>query len=107
MLSVADLKLTLQLYHELSNLSLPSKTGQFDTQHQIMNTSDKLSPGAPSEKVYAGNAVGGPMKINSTLLCATLVAALGGLLFGFDTVGISGCQTQLKALFQLDSCQQA
>jgi sugar porter (SP) family MFS transporter len=48
----------------------------------------------------------GPKKVNSRLLGATLVAAVGGLLFGFDTIVISGCQSQLKALFQLDSFQQ-
>ena len=47
-----------------------------------------------------------PLKFNATLLGATLVAALGGLLFGFDTIVISGCQTQLKTLFQLDTFQQ-
>ena len=68
-----------------------------------MNTPlDNLPPGAPSEKVNTGSVAGGPLKINSTLLCATLVAALGGLLFGFDTIVISGCQNQLKALFHLE-----
>ncbi len=47
-----------------------------------------------------------PPKLTSTLLLATLVAALGGLLFGFDTVVISGCQEQLKALFHLNGFQQ-
>lgn len=51
-------------------------------------------------------ANGEPNKVNHRLLGATLVAAVGGLLFGFDTIVISGCQNQLKALFQLDSFQQ-
>ena len=46
------------------------------------------------------------MKLNSTLIGATIVAALGGLLFGFDTVIISGAQTQLKEIFQLDGYMQ-
>ena len=71
-----------------------------------MNTSDMLPPYAPLEKAKTGSIIGDPLKINSTLLCATIVAALGGLLFGFDTIVISGCQTQLKALFQLDTFQQ-
>jgi sugar porter (SP) family MFS transporter len=71
-----------------------------------MNTSDMLPPYAPLEKAKTGSMIGEPLKINSTLLCATIVAALGGLLFGFDTIVISGCQTQLKALFQLDTFQQ-
>ncbi len=35
-----------------------------------------------------------------------MVGALGGLLFGFDTAVISGCQDQLKALFQLTPNEQ-
>jgi sugar porter (SP) family MFS transporter len=50
--------------------------------------------------------IGEPPRINATLLFATLIAAIGGLLFGFDTIVISGCQTELKALFRLDSFQQ-
>lgn len=46
------------------------------------------------------------VKFTSTLLIATFVAALGGLLFGFDTVVISGCQESLKSLFQLTGFQQ-
>src|ERR1039457_6592924 len=68
-----------------------------------MNISDQLSP---LKKAKTGSLTGESAKINSTLLCATIVAALGGLLFGFDTIVISGCQNQLKALFQLDSFQQ-
>jgi sugar porter (SP) family MFS transporter len=71
-----------------------------------MNTHDMLPPHAPVEKANAGSVADRTFKINSTLLCATIVAALGGLLFGFDTIVISGCQTQLKTLFQLDSFQQ-
>ncbi len=41
------------------------------------------------------------MKLNSTLLKSTVVAALGGLLFGFDTVVISGAIQPLKALYHL------
>jgi sugar porter (SP) family MFS transporter len=43
---------------------------------------------------------------NSFLLRCSLVAALGGLLFGFDTVVISGAQSQLKELFDLDGFMQ-
>jgi sugar porter (SP) family MFS transporter len=41
------------------------------------------------------------MKLNSTLLKSTVVAALGGLLFGFDTVVISGAIDFLQRLYQL------
>jgi sugar porter (SP) family MFS transporter len=41
------------------------------------------------------------MKLNSTLLKSTAVAALGGLLFGFDTAVIAGATQSLKTLYQL------
>src|SRR5437762_9559177 len=41
------------------------------------------------------------MKLNSTLLKSTGVAALGGLLFGFDTVVISGAIQPLENLYHL------
>ena len=41
------------------------------------------------------------MKLNSCLLRSTVVAALGGLLFGFDTVVISGTTDALTKLFHL------
>jgi sugar porter (SP) family MFS transporter len=47
-----------------------------------------------------------PSPITAALLGATLVGALGGLLFGFDTAVISGCQDQLKELFQLTPNEQ-
>lgn len=47
-----------------------------------------------------------PTRITAALLGATLVGALGGLLFGFDTAVISGCQDQLKALFHLTANEQ-
>src|SRR5437879_7408479 len=43
----------------------------------------------------------GAMKLNSTLLKSTVVAALGGLLFGFDTVVIAGAIQPLKSLYHL------
>jgi MFS family permease len=49
---------------------------------------------------------GGPVKINPALLGATLVGALGGLLFGFDTAVISGCQNDLVKLFSLTPGEQ-
>src|SRR5438270_10912320 len=41
------------------------------------------------------------MKLNFTLLKSTGVAALGGLLFGFDTVVISGAIQPLENLYHL------
>ncbi|MGC9971120.1 MAG: sugar porter family MFS transporter [Bryobacteraceae bacterium] len=41
------------------------------------------------------------MGLNSTLLKSTVVAALGGLLFGFDTVVISGTNSALQAAYNL------
>jgi MFS transporter, SP family, arabinose:H+ symporter len=41
------------------------------------------------------------MRLNSVLLRSTVVAALGGLLFGFDTVVISGTTQALTELFHL------
>jgi MFS transporter, SP family, arabinose:H+ symporter len=43
------------------------------------------------------------MKLNAYLLRSTVVAALGGLLFGFDTVVISGTTHALTELFQLSN----
>ncbi|MDR0352392.1 MAG: sugar porter family MFS transporter [Opitutaceae bacterium] len=43
---------------------------------------------------------------NAYLLRCSLVAALGGLLFGFDTCVISGAQDQLKTLFSLSGGEQ-
>src|SRR5208337_982481 len=41
------------------------------------------------------------MKLNSYLLKSTVVAALGGLLFGFDTAVIAGTIGALRVTFQL------
>src|SRR5258705_9117149 len=41
------------------------------------------------------------MRLNSVLLRSAVVAALGGLLFGFDTVVISGTTQALTELFHL------
>lgn len=46
------------------------------------------------------------MKLTPTLIGSTIVAAFGGLLFGFDTVIISGAQTQLKEIFLLTGFMQ-
>lgn len=40
--------------------------------------------------------------MNKRLLLASVVAALGGLLFGFDTAVISGAEQSIKEVFQLD-----
>jgi sugar porter (SP) family MFS transporter len=41
------------------------------------------------------------MKLNGTLVKSTIVAALGGLLFGFDTAVISGTTSALTQTYQL------
>jgi SP family arabinose:H+ symporter-like MFS transporter len=43
------------------------------------------------------------MKLNKYLIRSTVVAALGGLLFGFDTAVIAGTTGQLRELFGLSS----
>ncbi len=45
------------------------------------------------------------MKLNAYLIRSTLVGALGGLLFGFDTAVIAGTTHQLTQVFQLTSAQ--
>ena len=40
--------------------------------------------------------------MNRSLISATIIAALGGLLFGFDTAVISGTTDSLRDIFQLD-----
>jgi SP family arabinose:H+ symporter-like MFS transporter len=45
------------------------------------------------------------MNISSSLVKSTAVAALGGLLFGFDTAVIAGATAQLTAAFSLDPTQ--
>ena len=42
-----------------------------------------------------------PPRLTGALLASTLIAALGGLLFGFDTAVISGTTEQLKSVYQL------
>lgn len=42
-----------------------------------------------------------PLRITGKLLRSTIVGALGGLLFGFDTVVISGTTGQLREVFHL------
>ena len=42
------------------------------------------------------------MTLNGTLIKSTIVAALGGLLFGFDTAVIAGTTAGLTATFALD-----
>lgn len=48
----------------------------------------------------------GGMKLNGFLLRSTIVAALGGLLFGFDTAVISGAIDALKSLYHLSNWGQ-
>src|SRR2546430_2761444 len=43
------------------------------------------------------------MKLNRLLIGSTLVAALGGFLFGFDTAVISGTTEAFKQVFQLNT----
>jgi sugar porter (SP) family MFS transporter len=45
------------------------------------------------------------MKLNRLLIGSTLVAALGGFLFGFDTAVISGTTEALRQVYQLTSSQ--
>lgn len=60
----------------------------------------------PPQQSVPADTVVAPVKISAALLGATLVGALGGLLFGFDTAVISGCQDDLVKLFSLTKGQQ-
>jgi len=72
-----------------------------------MNLTSTPPPPPPFETVGTQNTTdAGRVKINPALIGATLVGALGGLLFGFDTAVISGCQADLVKLFSLTSSQQ-
>lgn len=72
-----------------------------------MNSSHSRHTGVTLDKIMAGKTIDAiPVKINPVLIGATLVGALGGLLFGFDTAVISGCQADLVKLFSLTSGQQ-
>ena len=72
-----------------------------------MNSSSRpAATRPPGDPVTDRSPAAAPVKINPALLGATLVGALGGLLFGFDTAVISGCQTDLVKLFTLTSGQQ-
>lgn len=72
-----------------------------------MNLFNSRSSGTPLNNMGTDKAVvAAPVKITLALLGAAFAAALGGLLFGFDTIVISGCQQQLKELFQLTGFQQ-
>ncbi len=48
-----------------------------------------------------GKGVGSTMKTRGSLLQSTIVAALGGLLFGFDTAVINGTTDMLEGVFSL------
>ncbi|HEX7653005.1 MAG TPA: sugar porter family MFS transporter [Verrucomicrobiae bacterium] len=61
------------------------------------------SPPHSLADIAAGTKSG---KLMAPLIGATFAAALGGLLFGFDTIVISGCQQQIKDLFHLSGFQQ-
>lgn len=54
-----------------------------------------------SSKPMTGEAASG-QRSRSTVIFSTLVAALGGLLFGFDTAVISGTTEALQTVFVLD-----
>ena len=41
-------------------------------------------------------------KASSLVICSAVVAAVGGLIFGFDTAVISGANAALKKQFHLD-----
>lgn len=45
------------------------------------------------------------MRMNRTLLLSALIAALGGFLFGFDTVVISGAEQKIESLWTIDAAQ--
>lgn len=86
------------------NCNLVLKLGVSDEMRKSVKRGEDLSSPTVHSPDETTELV--PATVSRTLLFATFVAALGGLLFGFDTIVISGCQTQLKELFKLNGFQQ-
>lgn len=57
--------------------------------------------GRPAAAAAAGAPALGPPGLGAPLITSTLIAALGGLLFGFDTAVISGTTEALRSVFLL------
>lgn len=63
--------------------------------------SNSVSPNAISAPVRTGDDPTPSGRLNALLIKSTAVAALGGLLFGFDTAVIAGSTSDLKYAFHL------
>lgn len=59
-----------------------------------------------TQETHGNGSKSEPIRVTPALVKATLVGALGGLLFGFDTAVISGCQDQLRQLMSLTPGEQ-
>lgn len=63
--------------------------------------SDSVSPNTSSAPARTGDDPTPSGRLNALLIKSTAVAALGGLLFGFDTAVIAGSTSDLKYAFHL------
>src|SRR5207244_12292893 len=61
----------------------------------------EVVPGGSSAVTASNRSPGGEMSLNATLVKSTVIAALGCLLFGFDTAVISGTTAELTQTYQL------